>query len=57
MNYSKAPFNESPGDFCKAGQKIGYLGNTGSITGLHLHFETWVKGKAIDPLNFFNPIE
>ena len=67
INHSKALFDESVyahlqsctvslGEFCKAGQKIGYLGNTGSSTGPHLHFETWVKGKAIDPLNFFNPI-
>ena len=66
-HHPQVPFTESvyahlqsctvkPGEFCKAGQKIGYLGNTGSSTGPHLHFETWVKGKAIDPLNFFNPI-
>ena len=66
-HHPEIPFTESvyahlqscsvkSGEFCKAGQKIGYLGTTGGSTGPHLHFETWVKGKAIDPLNFFNPI-
>ena len=67
ISHSDAPFTETvyahlqscfvkQGETCRAGQKIGLLGNTGGSTGPHLHFETWVRGKAIDPLQFFNPI-
>ena len=35
------------GDYIKAGQKIGELGNTGISTGPHLHFEV-----VVDPLRY-----
>ena len=67
ISHSKSPFTETvyahlqscsvrQGETCQAGQKIGLLGNTGGSTGPHLHFETWVRGKVVDPLQFFNPI-
>jgi murein DD-endopeptidase MepM/ murein hydrolase activator NlpD len=34
----------------KAGDTIGYVGNTGLSTGPHLHFELYMNGAAIDPL-------
>ena len=35
----------------RKGQKIGTLGNTGSSTGAHLHFELWKNSTAFNPLD------
>ena len=41
-----------PGQQLKAGDAIGLGGTTGNATGPHLHFETRLRGEAIDPLNY-----
>lgn len=37
------------GQRVEPGTYIGQMGMSGSATGVHLHFETWTGGKAIDP--------
>ncbi|MFD3447043.1 M23 family metallopeptidase [Microbacteriaceae bacterium 4G12] len=37
------------GDYVKQGDRVGRVGNTGSSTGAHLHFEVIVEGVKVDP--------
>ncbi|MGL4908203.1 MAG: M23 family metallopeptidase [Bacteroidales bacterium] len=46
--------NVKEGDVVKRGQIVGLMGNTGKSTGSHLHYEVLLRGKAINPINFFN---
>jgi hypothetical protein len=41
-----------PGQSIQQGQIIGKCGSTGGSTGMHLHFELQLNGKAIDPLPY-----
>ncbi len=40
------------GQHVQRGQVIGYVGTTGWSTGPHIHFETIVNGKKVNPKNF-----
>jgi len=43
------------GQHVSLGQVIGRVGNTGLSTGAHLHWEMWVNGVAVDPLQWVEP--
>jgi murein DD-endopeptidase MepM/ murein hydrolase activator NlpD len=40
------------GQSVKAGQVIGRIGSSGRSTGPHLHYETRIRGEAVDPHKF-----
>jgi murein DD-endopeptidase MepM/ murein hydrolase activator NlpD len=40
------------GDHVTAGQLIGKIGGTGRVTGPHLHWEIWVNGVQVNPLEW-----
>ena len=40
------------GDVVAAGQVIGTVGSTGRSTGPHLHWEMWVGGVQVDPMQW-----
>ena len=42
----------SKGQYVTAGTVIGYEGDTGNVTGPHLHFEVYENGTRVDPARF-----
>lgn len=40
------------GDMVEQNQIIGLVGGTGRVTGAHLHWELWVNGVQVDPLDW-----
>ena len=40
------------GDLVEQNQVIGLVGGTGRVTGAHLHWELWVNGIQVDPLDW-----
>lgn len=46
----------SVGDVVQPGQLIGQIGATGRVTGPHLHWEIWVNGFQVDPIDWLDNI-
>jgi murein DD-endopeptidase MepM/ murein hydrolase activator NlpD len=40
------------GQLVERGELLGGLGNTGLVTGAHLHWEMWVHGVQVDPMQW-----
>jgi murein DD-endopeptidase MepM/ murein hydrolase activator NlpD len=40
----------SAGEQVHAGEVLGFVGSTGRSTGPHLHYETRINGRPVDPL-------
>ncbi len=40
------------GQVVSQGEAVGALGSSGYSTGAHLHFELWIDGVPVDPLNY-----
>lgn len=49
MHMSRSGVLVKQGDKVKAGQQIAKVGNEGKSTGCHLHFQTLLDGKLVDP--------
>jgi len=50
--WHQSEFQAQVGDMVEAGQIIGLVGDTGRSTGAHLHWELWVNGVQVDPLDW-----
>ncbi|GGC17653.1 M23 family metallopeptidase [Cellulomonas carbonis] len=44
------------GDHVEGGDNIALVGNTGSSTACHLHFEVYVNGASTDPVTFMSAV-
>lgn len=42
------------GQQVKQGEEIALSGNTGDSTGPHVHFEIWIDGRRVNPLDYVN---
>ncbi len=50
----QAQIGVTVGQDVQAGQLIGQIGETGHVTGPHLHFEMWVNGVQVNALDWLN---
>ncbi len=47
-------FRVTKGQQVQKGQVIGYIGNTGTSTGAHLHYEVHIGSDVVDPMKYLN---
>jgi len=52
--YHQSEILVTAGDQTSQGALIGQIGNTGRSTGPHLHWDLWVGGVQVDPLEWLN---
>jgi murein DD-endopeptidase MepM/ murein hydrolase activator NlpD len=54
--WHQSQINVNVGDTVEQGQVIGLVGGTGRVTGAHLHWEVWVNGVQVNPLDWLNQV-
>jgi murein DD-endopeptidase MepM/ murein hydrolase activator NlpD len=54
--FHQAEIYGSVGDHVTAGQLIGKIGETGRVTGSHLHWEVWVNGIQVNPTQWLSEV-
>jgi murein DD-endopeptidase MepM/ murein hydrolase activator NlpD len=54
--YHQKEVDVTVGQQVQTGQLIGLIGATGRVTGPHLHWEIWVNGIQVNPLDWLNNI-
>lgn len=54
LKRDSVPKNILPGTYVEIGDVIGKVGNTGTSTGPHLHFEIRIDGVKVNPLPILN---
>ncbi len=54
--WHQSEFKVQVGDIVEQGQVIGLVGGTGRVTGAHLHWELWVNGIQVDPMDWLNEV-
>jgi murein DD-endopeptidase MepM/ murein hydrolase activator NlpD len=54
--YHQAEIYVSVGDHVTAGQLIGKIGDTGRVTGPHVHWDLWINGIQVNPTPWLNEI-
>ena len=52
--WHQSAFQVQVGQTVNQGDVIGLVGGTGRVTGAHLHWELWVNGIQVDPLDWLN---
>jgi murein DD-endopeptidase MepM/ murein hydrolase activator NlpD len=52
--FHQSKFEVKVGDKVQPGQEIGLIGNTGRVTGPHLHWEIIVGDVQVDPMEWLN---
>jgi biotin carboxyl carrier protein len=52
--WHQSQFFVNVGDMVEEGQVIGLVGGTGRVTGAHLHWEVWVNGVQVNPLDWLS---
>jgi murein DD-endopeptidase MepM/ murein hydrolase activator NlpD len=52
--FHQSEIDVTVGDHVTAGQLVGKIGDTGRVTGPHLHWDLWINGVQVDPLLWLN---
>lgn len=52
--WHQAEIQVNVGDRVETGQLIGQIGGTGRVTGPHLHWEIWVNGVQVQPIDWLD---